>query len=95
MAYFDIGVSEEGNITRKFIQDISPFSTLTKTIELPFVPSSLFVITPSSAFCAWKYGDNYYTNNNTVVAITLSGQDLTISHNSSNLTWSYVVYAFE
>ena len=95
MAYYDIGVSSEGNITRKHVEYVPAFSTLTKTIELPFIPSYVYVCTPNSAFCAWKDGSSCRTNNSTVVEITLSGQNLTISHNSSNLSWNYMVNAFE
>lgn len=74
---------------------INPFSSLSKTIELDFEPSYVAIFTTRETGYPTIYNNGYIlTTNQTVCKIdSINGNKVTFSHNSNNLSWTYVLMA--
>lgn len=74
---------------------ISPFTSLSKTIELDFEPSYVAIFATSGTGYPSIYNNgNMLTTNDTVCKIvSINGNKVTFSHASNNLSWTYVLMA--
>ena len=74
---------------------ISPFTSLSKTIELDFNPSYVVIFTTTGTGYPSIYNNgNMLTTNDTVCKIvSINGNKVTFSHASNNLSWTYVLMA--
>ena len=77
------------------VMTISPFTSLSKTIELDFNPSYVVIFTTTGTGYPSIYNNgNMLTTNDTVCKIvSINGNKVTFSHASNNLSWTYVLMA--
>lgn len=77
------------------VMTISPFTSLSKTIKLDFNPSYVVIFTTTGTGYPSIYNNgNILTTNDTVCKIvSINGNKVTFSHNSNNLSWTYVLMA--
>lgn len=74
---------------------ISPFTSLSKTIELDFEPSYVAIFTTSGTGypCIYNNGNILITNNTVCKIDSVTGNKVTFSHSSGNISWTYVLMA--
>ena len=74
---------------------ISPFTSLSKTVELDIEPSYVAIFATGGTGYPTIYNNgNILTTNNAVCKIdSVTGNKVTFSHNSGNLSWTYVLMA--
>ena len=74
---------------------ISPFTSLSKTVELDFKPSYIAIFTTDGTGypCIYNNGNILITNNTVCKIDSVNGNTVTFSHNSNNLSWTYVLMA--
>ena len=77
------------------VMTISPFTSLSKTIELDIEPSYVVIFTTTGTGYPTIYSNGkIQTTNNTVCKIdSVNGNKVTFSHASNNLSWTYVLMA--
>ena len=77
------------------VMTISPFTSLSKTIELDIEPSYVVIFTTTETGYPTIYSNGkIQTTNNTVCKIdSVNGNKVTFSHASNNLSWTYVLMA--
>ena len=77
------------------VMTISPFTSLSKTIELDIEPSYVVIFATTETGYPTIYSNGkIQTTNNTVCKIdSVNGNKVTFSHASNNLSWTYVLMA--
>ena len=77
------------------VMTISPFTSLSKTVELDIEPSYVVIFTTTETGYPTIYSNGkIQTTNNTVCKIdSVNGNKVTFSHASNNLSWTYVLMA--
>ena len=74
---------------------ISPFTSLSKTIELDFEPSYVAIFTTGGTGypCIYNNGKIQIINDTVCKIDSINGNKVTFSHSSGNLNWTYVLMA--